>query len=227
MLAAVRALPDGSGNGHRRVSLSSLDARMVLALSIALAAGSAAAQAPAPLPGAMDTNRVAGGAYAVDSGHTQILFTVNHLGFNSYFGIFGGATGTLTIDPKKPNAASVEISVPMSGITTTSPELNTHLAGADFFDAAKFPVATFKSTGIAVTGMSAKVDGTLTLRGVTRPIVLDMRFTGAGKVPMIEKDAIAFEGTTSIRRSDFGMGYGVPMVSDVVPLRITAAFEKK
>jgi len=175
----------------------------------------------------MDVARVTGGTYAVDSGHTQIVFTVNHLGFNSYWGMFGGATGTLTLDPAKPGTASVEITVPMSGITTTSPELNAHLAGADFFDAAKFPAASFKSTAVKVSGTSATITGNLTLKGVTRPVTFDAKFTGAGKVPMIETQAIGFEATTSIRRSDFGMGYGVPMVSDVVPLRITAAFEKK
>lgn len=181
---------------------------------------------PAALPGAADTTRVKAGTYKVDSAHTQILFTVNHLGFNSYYGIFGGATGTLTIDPKRPAAAVLAIEVPLSGLVTTSAELNTHLAAPDFFESAKFPTATFKSTSIVVHGTHAMITGNLTLKGVTKPVVIDANFTGAGVGPMNKAETIGFEGTTTVKRSAFGISYGVPMVSDDVPLKITVAFEK-
>jgi polyisoprenoid-binding protein YceI len=186
----------------------------------------AQAQAPAAIPGAADPSRVTAGTYAADAGHTMVLFTVNHLGFSTYWGIFGGVTGSLTLDPAKPNDASVSITVPMSGITTTSTKLNAHLATPDFFDAAKFPTATFKSTSVTVSGTSAKIAGNLTLKGVTKPVVLDATFTGAGKSPMGGKQVVGFEATTSVKRSDFGVNYGIPMVSDVVPLKITVSFEK-
>lgn len=201
-----------------------------IAAALALSALSfpAIAQAPAarPVPGAADPSRVTAGTYAADAGHTMVLFTVNHLGFSTYWGIFGSVTGSLTLDPANPNAAKVSITVPMSGITTTSAQLNKHLATPDFFDAAKFPTATFTSTSVTVSGTSAKIAGNLTIRGVTKPVVLDATFTGAGKSPMGAKDTIGFEATTSVMRSDFGINYGIPMVSDVVPLKITAAFEK-
>ena len=187
----------------------------------------ALAQAPMAKPGAPDPARVTGGTYAVDSSHTQVMFKVDHLGFNSYFGIFGGATGSLTLDRARPGAASVSIVVPIEMVVTTSGGLNTHLKGPDFFDVAKFPTATFKSTSVAVSGTTARIAGTLTLKGVTRPIVLDAKFTGAGGNPMSKSETIGFEATTTVKRSDFGISYGVPMVSDVVPLTITAAFEKK
>ncbi|WP_156679017.1 YceI family protein [Sphingomonas profundi] len=203
--------------------------RLAPLAALALAAAlPAAAQMPTKAPGTMDVKQVTAGTYSVDSGHTQVVFTVNHLGFNSYWGIFGGATGTLTIDPAKPNAATVSIEIPLNGLVTTSEKLNAHLATPDFFDAAKFPTATFKSTSVTVSGNSARIAGNLTLRGVTKPVVLDAKFTGAGNGPMPPHGLnVGFEATTSVKRSDFGISYGVPLVSDVVPLKITAAFEKK
>ena len=191
-----------------------------------LAAPPALAQMPTTPPGAMDVKRIAAGNYTVDPNHTQIVFTVNHLGFNSYWGVFGGATGTLTLDPAKPNAATVSIEIPMSGLVTTSAKLNEHLAKPDFFDAAKFPTATFKSTGVTVSGTTARIAGNLTLHGVTKPIVLDAKFTGAGTGMMGGKGTVGFEATTTVKRSDFGVSGYVPLISDEVPLNITVAFEK-
>jgi len=187
----------------------------------------ALAQAPTTRPGAPEASRVKAGTYTVDSGHTQVLFTVDHLGFSTYWGIFGGATGTLTLDPAKPTAATVSIEIPLSGVVTTSDRLNTHLKAPDFFDAAKFPTATFKSTAVAVSGTSAKISGNLTIKGVTKPVVLDAKFHGAGASPMSKAETIGFDATTTVKRSDFGVSYGLPMVSDEVPLKITVAFEKK
>lgn len=198
--------------------------KMLISAIVAAAAIPVLAQT---VPGAADPSRVKGGTYQVDSGHTQVVFTVNHLGFNSYWGIFGGAKGTLTLDPAKPMAASVNIEIPLSDITTTSGELNTHLKAPNFFDAAKFPTATFKSTSVTVDGTKAKIAGNLTLKGVTKPVVLDAWFTGAGLGPMNKAETVGFEATTTVKRSDFGISYGVPFVSDEVPLKITAAFEKK
>ncbi len=202
---------------------------MPLAAGLTLAALSmpVVAQAPMTKPGAADASRVKAGTYTVDSNHTQILFKVDHLGFNSYWGIFGGATGSLTMDPAKPDAASVSIEIPLSGLVTTSAKLNEHLAKPDFFDSAKFPTATFKSTRVTVSGTTAKIAGNFTLHGVTKPIVLDAKFTGAGESPMGKAATVGFEATTSIKRSDFGVSYGTALVSDVVPLEITVAFEKK
>jgi polyisoprenoid-binding protein YceI len=162
----------------------------------------------------------------VDTHHTQVAWEVNHLGFNDYFGIFGGSTGSLTIDPANPAAASVSIDIPLAAVATTRQGLTDHLQKAEFFDVANHPVATFRSTGVTVTGTTAKIAGNLTLRGVTKPIVLDAHFTGAGSNPMNKKATIGFEGTTTIKRSDFGVMYGLPVVGDVVDLRISAAFEK-
>lgn len=195
-------------------------------LAVAAVTLPAIAQMPKEVPGKADPARVSAGTYRADSAHTQVLFSVNHLGFNVYHGLFGDSSGTLTIDPAKPAAAKVDIEIPMSGITTTSAKLTEHLKSADFFDAAKFPTAKFQSTSVTASGTDATIVGNLTLKGVTKPVTLKARFTGAGKGPMNQAETIGFEATTSISRSAFGMSYGVPFVPDEVPLQISVAFEK-
>ena len=195
-------------------------------LAAAAVAAPTIAQMPKEVPGKADPSRVTAGTYKADSAHTQILFSVNHLGFNVYHGIFGDASGTLTLDPANPSAAKVDIEIPMSGIATTSAKLTEHLKGADFFDAAKFPTGKFQSTSVQASGTDATITGNLTLKGVTKPVTLKTKFTGAGKGPMNQQETVAFEASTTIKRSDFGISYGIPFVPDEVPLQITIAFEK-
>ncbi|WP_372001145.1 YceI family protein [Tistrella mobilis] len=196
----------------------------ILSLGLGLAAVPAPATAQ-EVPGAADPSRVAAGRYTADPSHTQITFTVDHFGFNAYRGIAGGATGTLQIDPADPSKARVAMEIPVDGLVTTSAELDEHLRSPDFFDMASHPTITFRSTAVEVDGLTAKITGDLTIRGVTKPVVLDARFTGAGINPMNQAATIGFEAGTTIRRSDFGMTYIVPMVSDEVMLEIGAAFE--
>ena len=195
------------------------------ALSLALAATPVVAQMPAP--GSMSTASITAGTYAVDSGHTQVAWTLNHLGFSLYHGLFGNPTGSLTLDPAKPNASTLTISFPIANVATTSDKLNQHLMSADFFDAAKFPTATFTSTKVTASGTSATVVGNLTLKGVTKPVTLAVKFTGAGANPMSKAVTVGFSATGTVKRSDFGISYGVPAVGDQVDLVLTGAFEKK
>ena len=186
-------------------------------------------------PGADDLTRVTAGAYKVDSAHTMVRWEVDHLGITPYFGIFGDITGTLSIDPKNVNAAKVDITIPVSKITTASAGLTQHLLKApakpgdkpDFFGPTPAD-ARFVSTSVVRDGTSdeAKVTGNLTLNGVTRPVTLDAEFYGAGKIGPNGGEQIGFTAETKIKRSDFGIGYIVPMVSDEVELEIVAAFAK-
>lgn len=196
-----------------------------LALST-LSLGSVVAQDAPALPGALDPSRVQAGTYAVDPAHTQVAFTVNHLGFNTYVGLFGMPKGSLTIDPKQPEKASLSIEIPMDEVRTSSTDLDKHLKTPDFLDTTKYPTAKFVSTGVKVDGMEADIAGNLTLHGVTRPVTIEARFTGAGLQPMNKKLNVGFSGTATIKRSDFGMGKFIPLVSDEVKLAITVAFEK-
>ncbi len=198
----------------------------LLALPL-LAAAPLLAQNGAPqLPGQADASRVAAGTYTVDNHHAQIQWTVNHFGFNDYFGIFGQPTGSLTIDPAKPNDAKVSVTIPVTELATSRADLTKHMLTPDFLDAAKFPTATFESTKVVTTGNTAKITGNLTLLGVTKPVTLDATFTGAGTNPMTKKATVGFHGTTTLKRSDFGMTKFVPFVSDEVKIAISIAFEK-
>ncbi len=191
---------------------------------------------PPSLPGQPNRALVTGGTYTVDSAHTLVGWRVDHLGFNDYFGIFGDATGTLMIDPRNPSAAKVDITIPVGKVITASAGLTEHLLRAgkdggkpDFFGANPAD-ARFVSSAVAIDDDDdeAKVTGSLTLNGITRPVTLDVDFVGAGKAPaqMGGKENVGFHAEGKIKRSDFGISTGIPMVSDQVELDITVAFQK-
>ena len=183
-------------------------------------------QMPTVAPGAPIASRAVAGTYKVDSDHTQVLFSVSHLGFSLYTGQFVQPTGTLVLDPKNPARNRVEISFPIAKVSTTTPALDAELVKPDFFDAAKFPDGKFVSTRVTVKGLTATIAGTLTIKGITRPVVLHARLVGAGREFWGEKKAaIGFTATAVIKRSDFGLKSGIPLVSDRVDLTINAAFE--
>lgn len=205
--------------------------KLLCALPLLIAVPLIAQSAP-QVPGAMELSRVTAGTYNTDPGHTLIGWRISHFGFNDYFGIFGDAIGTLTLDPANPNAAKVDITIPVSKVTTASAGLTGHLlrAGkdggkADFFGPAPTD-SKFVSTSVVASGTTAKITGNLTLNGVTKPVVLDTKFSGAGPNPFNKKATVGFHATTTIKRSDFGVSYGIPVVSDAVQLDISVAFEK-
>ncbi|MPT48933.1 MAG: polyisoprenoid-binding protein [Sphingobium sp.] len=199
--------------------------------TIGLSAGVAinAQNAPSALPGQADASRITGGTYAVDGGHTQVLFSYDHMGFSKNMGVIAEPTGSLTLDPKSPAKAKVSVTFPIANIRTGISALDEHLTGADFFDAAQFPQASFTSTAVTLDPKDktkAKIAGTLTIKGVSKPVVLDASFYGAGTNPMSKKETVGFSAKTSINRSEFNAGAYVPAVGDKVDLKITAAFEK-
>ena len=208
--------------------------KLLLALPLLIAVPLLAQSGALQAPGAKNATRVTAGNYTADANHTLIGWRVSHFGFNDYFGIFGSVSGTLSLDPKNPNAAKLDITVPVSKVTTASAGLTDHLlrAGkdggkADFFGPAPAD-AKFVSTKVVATGSKAKITGNLTLNGMTKPVVLDAEFSGAGTSPamMGGKETVGFHAKTIIKRSDFGVNYGIPLVSDAVALDISVAFEK-
>jgi polyisoprenoid-binding protein YceI len=204
--------------------LSSLAA---FAAPLALLLAAPAGAQPTEIPGKAEVSRVVAGEYVVDPEHTLVAFNVNHLGFSPYYGLFGSATGKLTLDPKKLASAKVSIVIPMSGITVASEGLAKHMRSADFFDAAKYPTARFVSTKVTPTGAAtADIHGELTVRDKTIPVVLKTRFIGAGTNMQPKVPAVGFEATTTVKRSQLGVNYGIPIVSDDVELKIAAAFNK-
>ncbi len=184
---------------------------------------------PGATPGAThDPSIVKGGSFTVEPGHTQIGFTLMHLGFSYYSGSFSNVSGSLSVNPSKPSAAKLSITVPIDSVMTTSAKLDSELKGDQWFDAAKYPTATFVSTKIVPEGKdSARITGTLTLHGVSRTETLTAHFVGAGINPLDKHYTIGFEAVGDIRRSDYGVKTYVPLVGDDVKLTIAGAFEQQ
>lgn len=184
----------------------------------ALLSSSAFAATPASVPS---------GAYSVETSHTQIGFSVLHFGFTYYSGQFSGVTGTLQLDSAHPDASHLNVTIPVSSVSTTSTVLTGELKNGEWFDVAKYPEATFVSTQVRQTAADeALVTGNLTLHGVTHPEVLHVHFVGAGVNPMDKAYTVGFQAQATIHRSDFGVKKYVPYVGDDVTLTIAGAFEK-
>ena len=195
----------------------------IAALAIPAASAQKAATATARKPVA-----AASGTYTLDPGHTMVLAQWSHLGFSHPSANFGISEGTLVFDARNPARSSVQVTLPLAGMTSFVAKLDEHLRGGDFFDAGKFPAATFRSTAVkALGGNRYRVDGLLTIKGVARPVTLDAVLNGAGTHPMTKKAALGFDATATLKRSDWGMTYGTPMVGDDVSLRITTEGEKR
>ena len=196
--------------------------RLILAALALTAAIPAIAQTG--LPGTQSKAAVTAGTYKVDPAHTQVTWTLNHMGFSMLSGQFGAQDGTLTIDPAKPAAAKLDVTFAIDQLSVTSSGFSNHLKSNDFFDVATYPTARFVSTAVVASGNTAKITGNLTIKNVTKPVTIDATFVGAGTNPMNKKVNFGFRGTTTINRSDFGLGMAVPVVSDQVKLDINAAF---
>ncbi len=160
--------------------------------------------------------------YALDPGHTHVFFSWTHFGFSHPAGRFDKIEGDFQFDAADPTKSSLTVTIPISSIDTGVARLDEDLRGADFFDAAKFPTATFKSTRVRRVGAHGlKVDGTLTIHGVTKPAILDVTINKIGVHPMGGRPAAGFDATTTIKRSDFGIAKYVPNVSDEIAISIS------
>jgi polyisoprenoid-binding protein YceI len=177
---------------------------------------------------AADPASVQAGTYALEPSHARVAFAIDHMGFSTWYGDFTGAKGSLSLDPKNVAASKLDITIPTGSISTTNAVLDGELKDPSWFDAAKYPTITFRSTAVAATGAdTAKVTGDLTFHGVTKPVTLDVKFHGAGANPMSKAYTVGFDATGSLKRSDFGVTKYVPLVGDKVDLFISAPFEKK
>ncbi len=160
--------------------------------------------------------------YRLDPDHTMVLFSWNHFGFSNPTADLGLGQGTLVFDQQHPANSSVDVTLPLTLLDTHVPALDKHLKEADFFDADKYPAVTFKSTRVQpLAGHKFKVTGELTVHGVTRPVVLDATLNKVGINPMTKAQSIGFDATATLKRSEFGIGAYVPMVSDLITIHIT------
>ena len=178
-------------------------------------------------PPSTDLSKLEGGSFVLDRSHAKLIFSFNHFGFSTSYGLFPGLEAKLQFDPKVPAASLLDATVDMSSVDTMVAKLNEHMKAAAFFDVAKYPVATFKSTKITVTGpTTGTIVGDLTLHGVTRPVTLEATFNGGGASPANKAYVLGFNATGHLIRSEFGLGLYAPAVSDDVLLTISAEFDR-
>lgn len=182
------------------------------AFAAALGLAAAAISAPA----------FAADKYTLDASHSQVLFSYNHLGFSTTYGMFSGFEGEISYDEANPAASSVSVSMPVVSMFTGWEQRDSHFMSPDFFGAEDSDMVTFTSTGIEVTGdNTALITGDLTLNDVTKSVVLDAKLNQAANHPMAQKPWLGFDATTTLLRSDFGVGKFAPHVSDEVAVVIS------
>lgn len=171
---------------------------------------------------------VPAGAYVVDAKETLVRYEVLHFGSSDYWGTFPGATGTMKLDPKTLATTRLEIKVPIATVETTNRELDGELFSDEFFDGETYPYLSFVATGVKRTGpQTLAISGKLSMHNVTLPVVLNATFIGGGPNPFDSKElVIGFRATAAVKRSDFGLGKYVPIVSDETHIVISVAFKK-
>ncbi|HEU4839313.1 MAG TPA: YceI family protein [Micavibrio sp.] len=158
-------------------------------------------------------------AYAVDLPHTQVLFSVGHLGFSHSHGRFRDIKGGFEFNRSEPEKSKINVTIQTASVDMADKSWNDAVMGEDYFDVNKYPAMTFVSRNITLTGeKTAQITGDLTLLGATKPVILDVTFNKADKHPFSGKYVAGFSAHASINRSDFGMTSGVPWVSDRVDI---------
>ncbi len=158
--------------------------------------------------------------YALDANHTFPRFSYNHFGFSKQLSRFNRTTGTVVLD-KAAKSGSVDVTIDMKSVDTGSDLFNQHIQGTDFLDTASHPTAAFKSTHVVFDGdKPARVEGNLTIKGITRPVTLTVTSFLAKPHPILKKDALGANATALIRRSEFNAGKFAPNVGDEVALEI-------
>jgi polyisoprenoid-binding protein YceI len=160
--------------------------------------------------------------YKIDPNHTDVVASWSHFGFSNPVAHFGQADGSITYDPANVAASKVEVTLPLSGLNSHVAAFDEHLRSADFFDAANHPTVTFRSTSVKAAGKDRlTVLGDLTIKGITKPVTLEVTINKLGIHPLGKRDAAGFSATATIKRTDFGLGLYAPNVSDEVTLSIT------
>jgi polyisoprenoid-binding protein YceI len=179
----------------------------------AAAATAAATPGEPVVPGAPGKTDAPAAIYKLDPAHSTVVFRLSHLGFSKYTASFATLSGELQFDPAHPEGMTVTATIDPKSLTLPTPPAGFHdtLTGPQWLDAAKYPQISFRSTKVDVTGPNtARVTGDFTLHGVTKPVVLETTFNGGYAPNAFDGARAGFSGKATIRRSDFGIGYGIP-----------------
>lgn len=196
------------------MSLKTLLAASFLSAAIALPAALPAQAAPV--------------AYKIDPAHTSVAFIVNHLGFSNLIGRFNTVSGELSFDKDAVTASTLSVTIDATSVDTNHAKRDEHLRSPDFFNTKEFPTLAFKSTKIEKTGeRTGTLTGDLTLLGVTKPVVLSVTFNKDGVSPATKLETAGFSARGTVKRSEFGMKYGTPYISDDIELLLETEAVKK
>ena len=180
--------------------------RFLLAAALALAA----------------TGTATAATYKIDARHTQVHFTYSHNQYSNLSGRFNEVSGSIEFDPAKVGASSISLELPLSSLSTGVPGLDDHLRSADFFDAEKFPTASFKSTKVTVKDATHfDLAGQLTIKGVTRPATFAVTINHVGENPRRKTPMAGFDATATIKRSEFGVDNMLGATGDEIGLRVS------
>jgi len=194
-------------------------------LVLTLSACAAAARILYPLE--LDPLKNKPGIYMLDPTHANIIFAVSHMGFSLHHGRFNRITGSLDLDTSSPVQSQVFVTIDTGSIDTNNAELDEKLRAKGMFDVKAFPIATYKSTSLQMTGENtARVDGMLTIKGIRRSVPVDATFIGSGTNPLTGKRTIGFSGKASFNRSEFELNDWLPLIGDRVSLTIEAEFQR-
>jgi len=169
---------------------------------------------------ALPLQAVVAADYSIDPSHTYVSFAINHVGFSTMRGKFDRQSGSMQLDPGA-KKASVMIEIDAASIDTGHARRDAHLQSPDFLNAVENPTITFKSTAVTWNGsVLATVTGDLTILGVSKPVTLTVTSMKCGPHPFSKKDTCGFDATGSIKRSDYGVNYGLPTIGEVLDLQI-------
>jgi polyisoprenoid-binding protein YceI len=158
--------------------------------------------------------------YVLDPTHSFPRFSYDHMGMSKQLLRFNKTSGTVVLD-KEAKQAQVDVTIDMTSIDTGFDEFDAHIQGTDFLDTATYPTATFKSTKVNFQGeQPISIEGDLTIKGITKPVTLDVVSFFSGPHPMLKKDAVGASATAVIKRSEFNAGMYAPAVGDEVTLDI-------
>lgn len=156
-------------------------------------------------------------SYSIDPDHTYPHFRISHLGFSTMHGRFNKSEGKMTFDESK-GTGSVEITIDANSVDTAHEKRDKHLRSPDFLNTAEFPTITFKSSKASIKDGKGTVDGNLTMMGVSKPVTLTVTHMKCGVHPFSKKELCGFDATAKIKRSDFGVNYGLPAIGDEMEL---------
>lgn len=161
-------------------------------------------------------------SYQLDVPHTQVLFSINHLGFSNSNGMLRIKEGGFDFVEGDWSKAKLDVTIDVGSLDFGDKTWNEHMAADKFFNTAKFPTMRFVSTKVTGSGDTGTAEGTLTLLGVGKPVMLSITRNKIGKHPMSNKDYAGFSATATLKRSDFGMTTYAEAIGDEVKIRIEA-----